>query len=99
MVRRSTNRQLSPRAPRGVTQTEHHRGVFPRVIPAPTLVRAETSLCLLLHKVPDAADLTPEGSYGQVLTAESACGWMLWQDAGCCSPCALRTAPGPMQGT
>lgn len=46
--------------------------------------------CLLPHQsevktaaassstVPDAADLIPEGSFGQVLTADcSACGWML----------------------
>lgn len=28
--------------------------------------------------VPDAADLIPEESFGQVLTAGSTCGWMLW---------------------
>lgn len=39
----------------------------------------------------------PEGCFGQALMAGSACGWTLWQD--CSWFCALRTAPGPMQGT
>lgn len=51
----------------------------------PTLIRAEIGLCLFLHKVPDEADLTPQGCFGQVLTS----GWLLWQDTRC-SSCVLR---------
>lgn len=79
-----------------LTPKGHHRAVFPKVLSAPTLIRAETSLCLFLCEVPDAADLTLEGSSGQALTPGSAWGWMLWQDAGCYSPCVLRIAFGPM---
>lgn len=88
-----------PTCTKGSKAIKDTTGLSSRVIPAPTLIKAETSLCFFLHKFLETAVLTPEGNFGQVLTAGSGCGWMLWQDAGFCPPSVLRTAPGPMQGT